>query len=373
MESLAKLSVTALAAINGVGTQTITRISNTLIKHNIDWGEFWVLNDGALLSLSLSEKQINSIKYFKKEHTIYTYQEYLSKQAVRAIIFDDPEYPPLLKQCSYGPVVLFAKGSEHTFDSSTVVAVVGTRHVTAYGKLVTQKIVSELVTLGSTIVSGFMYGVDVCAHQSCLTAGGKTIGVLGFGFEHCYPKSHTQLFEEMMDRGVTFISPFAPHIAPRRGYFPARNRIVAGMSHAVVVTEAAEKSGSHITAGYALDEGRVVCAVPGPITNPYSEGTRSLLNQGAAIVSSGYQVLKECGVSFIEPNLAKNKGSTPGEKSTFSQSIISLLQQTSFSTEELSNELKIQYSAALLELTLLELSGKISKQNQRWHLNFQGK
>jgi DNA processing protein len=372
MELLDRLSITALAAINGIGTRTISRLSSTLIKHQLGWEEFWVLNADSLTKLFLSENQINSIKIFKKEHTIYSYQELLIKNNIRSVVVGDTDYPALLSQCRYGPIVLFAKGPAVAW-SEHVIAVVGTRQMTAYGKLATQKIVTELVALNSIVVSGFMYGVDVCAHLSCLAAGGTTVGVLAYGFDYCYPSAQRKLQEDLLGRGMTFITPFAPHIAPQKGYFPARNRVVAGMSHAVVVTEAAEKSGSHITANYALDEGRVVCAVPGPITNPYCEGTRSLINQGAAVVSSGYQVLQECGVLVNTTSMPECAGTFVDQNQSLVSRVLSFLHQGSLTTEEVSHQLNLEYPKTLLELTLLELSGKISKQNQRWYLNFQAK
>lgn len=179
-----------------------------------------------------------------------------------------------------------------------VVAVVGARNMTAYGEQVTSALAGGLSRCGATIVSGFMYGVDCAAHRAALENNGTTVGVLGYGHDFVYPENQKELMQEWLEQGMTFVSPFAPSVAPRRGNFPARNRVVASMSHAVVVTEAAEKSGSLITASYAAQEGHVVCAVPGPITNPYTRGTRELINQGAALVAGAEEVLLEIEANY---------------------------------------------------------------------------
>lgn len=365
MKTIDRLSWVALAAISGIGSQKILYLHNYLIKHDIGWEDFWVLNEVLQEKIGINIKLIDGIKKFKKEHTIYTYHEFLKQRHIQAIVKGEQDYPPLLANNPYSPVVLFSKGCSVTFAEQPVVAVVGTRKITAYGQLVTQKIVTELSHLGALIVSGFMYGVDIEAHRACLAAGGITIGVLGYGFDFCYPANQEKLFNEMLSRGATFLSPFAPDVTPKRGQFVARNRVVAAMSHAVVVTEAAEKSGSHITAGYALEEGRVVCAVPGPITNPYSEGTRSLINQGAILIKSGREVLQECDFYSNFPTQSKN---TAQQQHSSTNPLLSILQTGAFSVEEMMELSTLQYTSVISRLTELELSGKVVKQGSKWHL-----
>ncbi|MDQ5951314.1 MAG: DNA-protecting protein DprA [Patescibacteria group bacterium] len=363
MNAVKKASWVALAAINGVGTRTILTIDNYLTKHELDWGEFWVLNQDNLHALGLAEKLINRIISFKKEHTIYSYEEWLKTKHIEAVIKGDAEYPPLLGNSEYSPVVMFRKGSPMSWDSQLVVAVVGTRKMTAYGQLVTTKITRELSQLGASIVSGFMYGVDVTAHSSCLEVGGKTMAVLGYGFDYCYPNTQEKLLVDMLQKGASFITPFAPHVTPKKGQFVARNRVVAGMSDAVVVTEAAEKSGSHITASYAADEGKVVCAVPGPITNPYSEGTKSLINQGAVLIQSGREVFEEC----MHSSKILRQGTESIEPAD-THSLINILKTGAFSVEELMTAAELQYTAVISQLIELELSGKVKKEGARWNL-----
>lgn len=366
MDDLQKLSLTALAAINGIGTVTVCKLNKTLIKHKISWDEFWVLKSIQLEKIPLNKIQIDGIIKFKKEHSIYSYSEMLRIRGIRAVMKDSPEYPPLLKRCNYAPLLLFAKGAVRKLQSKVVIAVVGTRDITAYGRLVTKQIVTELTQVQAVIVSGCMYGVDLVAHQTAINQNGETIGVLGYGFDYYYPAQQQRVMEILLSQGMTFYTPFAPHIAPKKGLFPARNRIVAGMSQAVVVTEAAEKSGSHITAEYAADEGRVVCAVPGPITNPYSAGTKSLINQGAVLVTCAQDILQECNVLVNYPSSDSSESLT--QELSNSQKILKTLNSGALSIDEMITEVKLQYSTLLRELTLLELSGKIKKEGTRWNI-----
>lgn len=174
-----------------------------------------------------------------------------------------------------------------------MIAVVGTRHVTDYGRKVTYSLARDLATAGFTIVSGFMYGVDAIAHGAAIDAGGKTIGVLGFGFDYMYPKSHASLAKRMLETGNTLVTEFEPEVPAMPQNFPRRNRIVSGLCLGVVVTEAAKNSGSMITARLAVEQGREVFAVPGPIDSLYSEGTKELINLGAKLVTNVSDIVDE--------------------------------------------------------------------------------
>lgn len=288
----------ALTAIDGIGSATIFRLISTLKKHEMEWDGFWALKVRWLEHIGLSEKQINSIKNFKKEHTPYSYLEWLDFRNIRAVVFREQEYPPMLRNSRRFPAVLFAKGRQIVWKKSPTIAIVGTRNMTSYGQQATTEISAQLARCGCRIVSGGMYGVDATAHQACLEVGGTTVAILGYGFEHVYPSSHLEKHQKWLAMGMTFFSPFAPNVAPKRGNFPARNQLVACSVHAVVVTEAAERSGSLITAEFAAQEGRSVCAIPGPFNNPYTAGTKDLLNQGATLVTSAGDVLNEVARHF---------------------------------------------------------------------------
>lgn len=287
-----QLSLAALCAIGSIGPVTQKQILDHLKKYRIGWQEFWAGNELFYQEMKLSEKQINSINKFIKEHTIYSYGETLMIRGIRIITYADEEYPPLLTELERAPLVLFGMGEVVRQPDRLSLAVVGARGMTPYGSSVTEQLVMELIEQGVAINSGFMYGVDTTAHQAALRFGGKTIGILGFGFGQMYPDTQLPVFEQCLADGMTFYSPFAPDLPAKKGNFPARNQIVAGMSHGVLVTEAAAHSGSLITAGVAVDLGREVFAVPGPIDSPYSEGTMHLVNQGATLVNSGYDIIE---------------------------------------------------------------------------------
>ncbi len=357
-----KKSLATLISCVGIGQNTLKNIEEHLHSHGCTWAEFWDGGKTLWHELSISEKQIEAIKNFLTEHTIDSYFERLIKQDIRVVVATDMEYPPLLKETDNPPTILFVRGRTMDWQPPVApIAVVGTRHMTAYGKMVTEKITQELVNSNCAIISGFMYGVDTCAHRTALEHHGNTIGVLGYGFDHCYPSSHREVFQQCLAAGMIFISPFSPEVQPQRGNFPARNSIVAGMSAAVVVTEAALKSGTHITAGIAAELGRPVCAVPGPINSPYAAGTKWLINQGATLVESGREVLAEVSALHLGPAPAQSL-------CTASQStIVQILTTAGPSTiDALQAVLPCSHAELLSELTELELQGFIKRYADIW-------
>ncbi len=201
--------------------------------------------------------------------------------------------PELLSEIPDPPTQLHIRGSwpDEKFPR---IAVVGTRHVTSYGRMVTQRFTKDLVNAGFVIVSGFMYGVDAIAHETAIDCGGKTIAVLGYGLEApYYPRSHARLAEKILSHGSCIVSEFDSRTVAIPENFPRRNRIVSGLSLGVLVTQAGVKSGSLITARLAVEQGREVFAIPGPIESPYSEGTKELINLGAKLVTSIRDIVDE--------------------------------------------------------------------------------
>ncbi len=205
----------------------------------------------------------------------------------------DKTYSPYLREIFAPPPVLFVRGDLSAL-SRHGVAVVGSRFPTAYGKLAATRISSELVESGFVVVSGLAHGIDTAAHEAALAAGGTTIAVLGSGIDQIYPRQNRALSESIAGKGL-LVSEFPVGTAPEAFNFPRRNRIISGCSAAVVVVEAGERSGSLITARYALQQGREVCAVPGPINSPLSMGTFCLLRDGAAPVRSGAELAESLG------------------------------------------------------------------------------
>lgn len=202
----------------------------------------------------------------------------------------DADYPAPLAVLSPAPP-LWVRGSLVAEDALAV-AIVGARRASAYGIEVAERLASELAARGVTIVSGFARGVDTAAHRGALAAGGRTIGVLGAGVDVLYPPENGALGREIAARGA-LVSQFAPGTPPLPHNFPTRNRTLAALALGVVVVEAAERSGSLITAGFAGDLGREVFAVPGKITSPTSAGAHRLLRDGATLVERWSDVVQE--------------------------------------------------------------------------------
>lgn len=213
----------------------------------------------------------------------------------RGLLADDPDYPPLLAETSDAPPVLFAWG-DVTQLHRIGVAVVGSRECTEYGTRATRTLVSAIAARPEVaVVSGMARGIDAVAHEAALDAGGASVGVLGNGFGVVYPPRNRALYDRMLREGC-LVTEMPPGMPPHRGAFPRRNRIVSGLSRAVVVAEAAVGSGALITADFALDQGRAVLAVPGPITSPTSTGCNKLIQQGAKPVLVPGDILEEIGL-----------------------------------------------------------------------------
>jgi len=213
------------------------------------------------------------------------------------ISLEDEAYPKLLKEISDPPLVLFVRGNKEAL-STMQIAMVGSRRATPAGLKQAQYFASSLAEYGLTITSGLALGIDGASHRGALAAKGVTIGVCGTGLQHIYPRSHGKLAEDMLQQGGAILSEFPLNIPPRAENFPRRNRVIGGMSVGVLVVEAALKSGSLITARYALEQGREVFAIPGAIHNPLAHGCHYLIRQGAKLVETTEDVLEELNVAL---------------------------------------------------------------------------
>ena len=209
----------------------------------------------------------------------------------------DAGYPARLKAIADPPVVLYGKGLLPQMDALPAVAVVGTRKATPYGLQSAKRIGWQIGNCGGVLVSGMASGIDAKAMAGALSAGGPVVGVLGCGADVVYPKSNGELFRDAAEKGC-ILSEFPPGTPPARWTFPKRNRIISGLSCGVLVVEAPEKSGALITARLALEQGRDVFAVPGNIDLPGFAGSNALLRDGATLVSSGWDILREYALQY---------------------------------------------------------------------------
>jgi len=274
-------------------------------------------------------------------------------------------YPKKLALLPSPPQQLFYIGvPPEELLSQPAVAVVGSRSVSAYGRLVTTKLAGELAAYGITIVSGLALGVDGLAHQAALEKGGKTIAVLPCGLDEVYPRSHHSLAQRILQQGGTLISEYPVGTEPRKENFIARNRIVSGLSEAILITEAAEKSGTLHTANFALDQGREVMAVPGNITSLLSAGTNNLIKTGATPVTKVGDILHVLGLTEPERKQLVLIGATPEE-----HILLQLLAAGTTESDLLLSSSKLRPAQFNQTLTMLELTGKIKPAgNGNWSL-----
>ncbi|NPV92063.1 MAG: DNA-protecting protein DprA [Firmicutes bacterium] len=288
--------------------------------------------------------------------------ETVLRRGMRVLIFTDPEYPQLLKQIHDPPPVLFVKGSLRPEDSRAI-AVVGSRNATPFGRSAAGELAAGLALAGVCVVSGLARGIDTAAHQGALKAGGRTIAVLGNGLDTVYPPENRTLFRKIEEAGAV-ISEYPPGSRPDPRHFPARNRIISGLSRGVVVVESAEGGGALITADFALEQGRDVFAVPGPASSQYSVGTNRLIEEGARPVRDVQGILDEYGWPPGDAGPAGKKGrskqSGPGLNELQKRIVktLSLEPRNIESVKELTGIGPAQLAAQLM---LLEINGVVIK------------
>lgn len=222
----------------------------------------------------------------------------LQSMGVQILPYYDQRYSKLLREIHDPPPVLFYRGSLVDADEPCV-AIVGSRKMSSYGAQSVQQIIQPLITAGITIVSGLAYGVDSAAHSESIKANSRTIAVLGSGVddETIYPRAHVRLAHDILDAGGLIMSEYPPKTPGLQHHFVARNRIIAGLSLGVVIVECETKSGALITADFAADYNRALYAVPGPIYSKLSEGPHELIKNGAALISSGEEILADLSLS----------------------------------------------------------------------------
>ena len=239
----------------------------------------------------LRRQSIEHIYGFKIKEKVEKEIEKAKKMGVSLVNLQNHQYPPNLKTIPDPPLILYIKG-EMVEDDRHSIAIVGTRHASTYGRSVAEKISSELAARGVCIISGLARGIDTLAHRGALSAGGRTIAVMGCGLDEVYPRENRKLLKEIEARGAVCSEfPFGTH--PEPGNFPVRNRIISGLSLGTIVVEADERSGALITAKMALEQGREVFAVPGNITSRNSLGTNYLIKRGAKLVQQWEDVVEE--------------------------------------------------------------------------------
>lgn len=241
----------------------------------------------------LGPKLISAIRHAEQHVDLEGVLAWCEQNSVRIITAGEPDYPESLTTLADAPALLFVRGQILHADSLSV-AIVGSRHATAYGIRETERIARELARAGVTVISGMARGIDAAAHRGALDAGGRTIAVLGGGMKNIYPPEHVELAEAIAASGAV-ISESSPFTEAKGPMFPQRNRIISGLSLGVLVIEAADRSGSLITARHAGEQGREVFALPGPVSSRVSRGCHQLIRDGATLVTCADHILEHLG------------------------------------------------------------------------------
>lgn len=275
-----------LSALQGVGS--LTKLA--LLEHFRDpeavyygEGEEYLLVEGMTRAAAraLEDKSLAAAERILAD---------CDRVGVDILTIQDAAYPDRLKNIYDPPILLYIRGRMPRFDEEVAIAMVGTRDATGYARAAGEKLAFQMAGLGAVIVSGLAEGVDTAAHKGALKAGGTTVAVIGGGHDIIYPKSNRFLYEDIRCRGC-IISEYPPGTEHRGAHFPVRNRIISGLCLATVVVEAPEKSGALISASRALDQGRDVFAVPGPIDDRRCAGSNKLLRDGAGVVTDAWDIL----------------------------------------------------------------------------------
>lgn len=295
------------------------------------------------------------------------------------ITVEQEKYPALLREIGKdAPKQLYYKGKWNPELFDRCLAVVGARRMTGYGKRVVEQMVGDVAQAGITIVSGFMYGVDAAAHEAAIRSGGRTIAVMPCGIDRVHPEHQKELHASIINHGGLILSEFPGAMLPSNWTYSKRNRIVAGLSQAVLVVEAGKKSGSLITAGYAKKYNRKLFAVPGPITNELSQGTNQLLREGAELASSAKEILDFFGLSgekrincFIrgpQSGLSDAHELRSEAQAHLERKVLEWLRRESLEIDILARNLGVPVAELGTALSLLQLTGVVSLERGKYYL-----
>lgn len=264
---------------------------NALLAGEREWEVFF----RAAEQLKMTPGEKANIQEVRKRNHGKEY-ETLQARGISFVTYEDAAYPEALASLFEAPRFLYYKGTLP--EKMPLVAIVGARKCTPYGRETAYRIARELAERGVGVISGLAYGVDVAAHEGALAGGGRTYAVLGCGVDVCYPGSHRNTYEKILSTGGGILSEYPPGTSPLSWFFPQRNRIIAGLSDGVLVTEARKKSGSLITVSLGLEYGKNIYAIPGRITDVLSEGCNYLLKEGAKPVCSADDIIEDLQGNF---------------------------------------------------------------------------
>jgi DNA processing protein len=280
----------------------------------------------------------------------------LTRGGISLTALGDEDFPALLEEITDPPDLLFYKGSMRKHEERAI-SIIGSRRETGYGREQAFRIARDLAANGITVVSGLARGIDTAAHEGALDGGGRTIAILGSGIKRVYPPENMDLAERMIAQGGAVISEFHPNAGPLAFHFPFRNRLVSGLSHGVLLIEAREKSGTQITIGHALAQGREIFALPGQVGAPGSEVPHRMIREGARLVTSAADILDDMGWQYGKS--AEQMEMPMPDLTNQQRRLYDALCDEPKGFDELSRFLEISVPQLNVALTQLELSGLI--------------
>lgn len=341
----------ALHSIDGLGPKRLRAVLDFFKDPKL----VWEADSRQIREIGVPETVAQRLVEARKKIDPYQYTENIKRSGISWVTVFDEKYPKLLAQIYDPPAVIYYRGNPD-WDTKAI-AVVGTRKITGYGKMVTQQFTAGLVGAGLTIVSGLARGVDSQAHLTAVLEGGRTIAVLGGGLNNIFPPENRQLAVRIANGFGAVVSEFPPEYPSLPGNFPARNRIISGLSLATLVIEAAEDSGSLITARLALEQGREVFAVPGPITSSLSKGPIGLIKNGARAVFNPEEILEELGIRKGER--VKGEGESEIQVSEDEKKVLEALENENRHIDEIGRQLQFPSPKISALLLKMEISGLV--------------
>jgi DNA processing protein len=340
----------AFNLVRGIGAVRL----QGLIDHFGDAASAWKGEAEELRSAGLSTKVVERLVEMRGSLDLEKLWERILAQGIQVITWQDEGYPHRLKEIDQPPPVLYARGQMLPEDDFAV-AIVGTRRITPYGRQVTEELAAYLAGNGITVVSGLARGVDAVAHMAALHAGGRTLAVLGCGVDRIYPPENRPLAEQMIEHGA-ILSDYPVGTAPEATNFPPRNRIISGLSLAVVVIEAGETSGALITAEFAAEQGREVFAVPGSILAPQSKGTNKLIQTGALPLLTPQDLLQALNLTRVGAQKSARQVLPADE---VEKQLLMALGNEPLHVDELQRQTRLPVEKVSAALVMMELKGMV--------------
>jgi len=325
-----------------------------LLDHFGDLESAWHADVGALKQAGLDRRAIQNLVTLRKKLDLDAEMEKLEKHHVTALTWQDDAYPSILKQIYGPPPVLYVRGAWLPKDE-WMVAVVGTRKATVYGKEVARMLGQDLARNRVTVVSGLARGIDSVAHQAALDAGGRTIAVMACGLDRIYPPEHRSMAYAMLEHGA-WVSDYPLGTLPEARNFPPRNRVISGLCLGVIVVEAGEKSGALITVDFALEQGREVFAVPGGIFSPGSAGCNRLIQNGAKMVLGVQDVLEELSLTMVEHHV-QARATLPADQTE--AQLLQLVSDVPIHVDEICRQSQLPIQQVSSTLAMMELKGLV--------------